>query len=130
MIPSVIIQVPKMPMTLRGKIDKEQLLKVNILTDRRETSNILIEPQNNELFDKFTGVLKDFFNDYSRDIESISLDNELIEIGVDSIRFVKLIVLLEESFDIRFENKVLNHKYLKNLRIIWEYIQNSFENEI
>jgi len=46
--------------------------------------------------------------EFQVDFEDISKDETFIKLGLDSLSYVKLIVLLEEKFGIEFDDSLLN----------------------
>ncbi|MEK4077379.1 acyl carrier protein [Paenibacillus amylolyticus] len=62
------------------------------------------------------------------DIE-FSMDTNLIDAGVNSISFIKLVILIENEFDIQFEETKLDLSYFPTIREILEYIEQQSKSE-
>ena len=61
-------------------------------------------------------------------IDSISIDSNLIDISIDSIGFIKIIVTLEEYFDIEFDDDMLLFNAFPNVLSIAEYVESKINN--
>ena len=110
MIPSKLIQVSKLPLTLNGKIDKKALPEINFL----ESSTVFVEPKtDNEI--KFASIWKDIFN-----VDKISINSDFFELGGDSLLSIKLCALVQEKFgvDINVTNVFETPKFSDLLNLI------------
>lgn len=56
-------------------------------------------------------------------IEKLSIEDDLNYLGVNSILYIKLIVAIEDEFDIEFDNDYLAVGSLKNLNMFMDYIE-------
>ncbi|MDK8191933.1 acyl carrier protein [Paenibacillus sp. UMB7766-LJ446] len=75
---------------------------------------------------RFLNVIQKEFPE--ADIE-FSMDTNLIEAGVNSISFIKLVILIENEFDIQFEETKLDLNYFPTIREILEYIEQQSKSE-
>lgn len=50
-------------------------------------------------------------------------NDELSEIGVDSISFIKIIIELEQKFDVEFDDVALEFSSLNSFKKLCEYIE-------
>ena len=90
MIPSKLIPISKLPLTLNGKIDKKALPEVSFV----ENESDFIEPKtDNEI--KFASIWKDIFN-----TQKISTNSDFFELGGDSLLSIKLCALVQEQFGV------------------------------
>ncbi len=53
----------------------------------------------------------------------VSLDTDLNSIGIDSITFVKIIIVLEDKFDFEFEDEMLGIKAYSTIRSLSAYVE-------
>ncbi|AFI27215.1 acyl carrier protein [Bacillus subtilis] len=56
--------------------------------------------------------------------EQVDFDKQLINYGVDSITFIKIIVKIENEFKIEIDDSVLNRNSLLTIRNIVKYLKN------
>ncbi|OMF98443.1 phosphopantetheine-binding protein [Paenibacillus sp. FSL R7-0337] len=52
----------------------------------------------------------------------LSLEQDLVSLGINSMDFIKLVVLIEKEFAIEFENEALDYRKFATLNEIAEYI--------
>ena len=57
------------------------------------------------------------------EISDIDVDDDLVKIGMNSIEFVKIIVYVEESFDIEFPDELLALSKMNSIRSIYEVVK-------
>ena len=57
------------------------------------------------------------------------LNTKLIELGIDSLRFIRLIVQLEEEFDIEFDDNDLMLENFKDIQMLITYISDRKRNQ-
>lgn len=96
MIPSYIVCLEKMPLTVNGKIDKLKLPMPEL-----ETGSEIVAPQNEtqeKLLDAFKEVL---------DLEDISILDSFFDLGGDSLLAIKLGVKIYDKFRKRVDMKAL-----------------------
>lgn len=56
-------------------------------------------------------------------INTIGLEDSLIEIGINSTGFIKLVVEIESEFGIDFDDEDLNLNCFKNLKELINYVE-------
>ncbi|MBC8560728.1 non-ribosomal peptide synthetase [Fumia xinanensis] len=126
MIPSQLIQVDELPYTDNFKIDRKRL----------------IENYQHQLF---SNQVRTFANSKidtdKRIIDIISLigglvisdddiqNKDLVSLGINSIQFIKIIVEIEDIFDIRFDDEYLEYRKFENLRAFINYVNRKCEKE-
>ena len=59
----------------------------------------------------------------STDADEIKLDSALVNYGINSISFIKLVVLLENEFGFEIEDENLDYKKLATLEGLISYIE-------
>ncbi|WP_455714515.1 phosphopantetheine-binding protein [Anaerosporobacter sp.] len=62
-------------------------------------------------------------------LADISLMSSFEEMGIDSIEFVKILLDLEEEFDIEFEEEYMLSTTYNNVEGLVQYIESVIENE-
>ena len=74
--------------------------------------------------DKIKKILVDEF-DVTMDLETIDENSSLFEGGlnIDSLGIVELICVLEENFDIQFEDDDLNPQYFENIKSLTTLVE-------
>lgn len=63
-------------------------------------------------------------DDLYKNIDDISKDENLFNVGLDSLNIVKLIMGIEEKFDIIFENEEIASQNWKNISEIEKMVKN------
>lgn len=63
-----------------------------------------------------------FQNKLNLQITDDDFDKNFIDIGLNSLLFIKLLINLELLFDIEFEEEFINISYVGNLNQLVEYI--------
>lgn len=58
------------------------------------------------------------------DVDEIKLDDVLVNYGINSITFIKFIVLLENEFDIQVDDENLDYTKMSTLNSLISYIEN------
>ena len=70
--------------------------------------------------------IQEQFHDCS-DIEQLTEDTDLWKYGMESIDFVHIIVMLEEIYDIEFEDEFLQMKYFTCVKDFAKYVEKRLE---
>lgn len=52
----------------------------------------------------------------------ISVDEDLKSVGINSLNFIKLIIAIENEFDIEFEDEYLDYNQYSSLKQLAEYV--------
>ena len=93
MIPVFFVEVDKIPLTPNGKIDSKTLLEHNDVIDEIEYA----EPRN-ETEEKLVRIWKNLL-----DTQRIGIKDNFFNIGGDSIKSVRLLSLINEEFNKKFQ---------------------------
>lgn len=105
MIPNHIIIVDYMPLTSNGKIDKDKLPTITL-----ESKENLVLPST-ETEKKVSVIMKNILK-----IDSISVDDDLFELGMDSLSVIKLISEISYTFKIEINfSDIFNNNTIKTL---------------
>ena len=59
--------------------------------------------------------------------EEIGLEDDLLLLGINSISFVKIVVALEDEFDMEFDDEDLDYSLFRNANILIDYIKKNSE---
>jgi len=66
-------------------------------------------------------ILKQYVDsDY---VDNIDLDEDMGKLGINSLRFIKLVVILENEYNIKFENEDLDFSRFRTLRDLISHIE-------
>ena len=68
-------------------------------------------------------VLKQIIDSDLNLVEYFSTEKDLGGIGLSSLQYIQLIVLLEETFNIEFGDDAFQEEYFKDINKLVEYIQ-------
>ena len=60
-------------------------------------------------------------------IEDLDEKQELLSVGLDSLNVIKLIVMLEETFSIRFEDEDLQLKYFHSIDTLSNFVTSKLQ---
>jgi len=66
--------------------------------------------------------IKEEFKDFNG-IELLTEDSDLWKYGMESIDFVHIVVMLEETYDIEFEDEYLQMKYFSTVKDFAQYVE-------
>lgn len=106
MIPSHFIKLDSIPLTSNGKTDRKKLLSIDITLDN-DTS--YVAPRNNFERDCIS-IIENCLN-----IKGIGIDHNLLDIGADSLTFMKISVdLLKKSYIINIQD-FYEYKTIRNI---------------
>lgn len=82
--------------------------------------NYFLLQQNNECKDKLIKICDAILN---RQLTNCDLNKDLEQIGFDSIKFIELIVSIEESFKIKFPDDCLVFSKIKSINALIDIVQ-------
>ncbi len=101
MVPSFITILNELPYTQSGKLDRKALPKPDL--DSSETDTEYIQPHD-ELEYQLIKICEEIC-----DIKTIGMKDSFIDLGIDSIRYLRLIMEIEVRFNIRLSAESLPH---------------------
>jgi acyl carrier protein len=70
----------------------------------------------NNIEEKIREIIKEFLEDTDVDVNSIGIEEELINYGVSSIVFIKMVLKIETEFLIEFEDEDLDNFRFPNIK--------------
>lgn len=76
--------------------------------------------------DKILSILCNCIEKENKEMEDIPLDYNLLELGLDSINFIKFIVSIEEAFNIEIEDTDLLTSNFDTLNKVYQTLQKYF----
>lgn len=56
------------------------------------------------------------------DCEIVTMESKLEEIGFDSYKFIKLVIAIEEEFNVEFEDDDLSYKKYDKVKNLFEHL--------
>ena len=119
MIPDRFVCLKEIPLTSNGKVDRKNL-----------------QVQSRELFAsrcKNKKYANEFLDIICRDVDlnilsqDIDLEKGIKECGIDSIQYVKIIILLEEKYAIEFSENELDMNYFPTIGKLIEKVEELVE---
>ncbi|MCX8131600.1 MAG: non-ribosomal peptide synthetase [Clostridia bacterium] len=118
MIPSKFTRIKEFIYTQNGKVDRNRLGK-NILITRNKKSKLLSD---------FSEIQRQAFEVIKSNLdEKFTIDlhcgTDLSSVGVDSITFIKIIVALENVFEIEFDVDMLLFTAFPTIQSLIEYVE-------
>lgn len=122
MIPTNIIPLSKLPSSKNGKVDRSYLIDI-LKNSTSNDSKEYLEPKT-EVDQKINNILKEILN-----IEKINFNNNIFELGGDSLSAIKLSSAIKNTFNINISVKeIFECRNIKDLSYSIE--TNSTENPI
>lgn len=96
MVPNFFVFLDKLPLTSNGKVDRKALLSMEIKVEKKKK---YIAPRND--FEKtFQSILEN-----SMHIKQIGIDDNILELGADSLTLMKITIeLLEENYLVNIQD--------------------------
>lgn len=124
MIPVIFKRVKSFIQTPNGKIDRRRVLDCIELKDDSSTS----EESENFVEDCLNDIQKKALEVITSNLDAkaareVTFETGLVDIGIDSITFIKMVVALEEEFDFEFDDEKLFITAFSTIRTMIEYIE-------
>lgn len=115
MVPSKWILVPEFVFTASNKADRNAMVKKYLGNCPVNKDKQKISLTTNEIFQ----VVKE-----SMELgqAKIQLEDNLDAYDIDSLKYIQMLVAIEEHYDIEFDEKMLGMHYFKNFKELVEYI--------
>lgn len=116
MVPSYFVFLDKMPLTSNGKVDRKKLLSMDVKVEKRKK----YEPPRNEFEQTFQKVLQEILG-----IKKIGIDDNILELGADSLTLMKITIkLLEENFIVNIQD-IYEYKTIREISDNFNYPKKS-----
>lgn len=125
MIPHKYVHVSRFLYTTSGKIDRKAILEntesIKLTADSEVASSKKEDGcgKNSEIIATILDVIHSVLEN---DSTQMDCETELKELGIDSINFVKIIVQLEEEFEMEFDDSAVTLSAFGNVNEIAEYV--------
>lgn len=123
MLPKKIILVQEIPLNMHGKVDKEQLLT---LIDKYAGEDGRNTKDADEDYNMILSILESKVN-LLKKTEQIKFDDSLEELGVDSLSFLRIIIAIEQTFQIQFDLDSLDIANFTHLIDLYNYVKKEKE---
>ncbi|ETT44839.1 Gramicidin S synthetase II [Paenibacillus sp. FSL H7-689] len=106
MIPSYFIEVDKLPLTNNGKVDRRQLLAIDV--EESSGDNVYEVTYNDDVLYKLENIWREILQ-----LKKVRLEASFFDCGGDSIRVIGLVTLINKSFGCRIGVKDVyrNHRF-------------------
>lgn len=125
MIPVKLKRIESFIQTLNGKIDRKKVLEC---LEIKEDKQLYVFSKDENMNSLQKELFKIIFSVLGIDEKNILLDEELVDLGFNSITFVQMVVDIENVFNIEFEIEKLWIKEFPTVRSILEYIVRMLDN--
>lgn len=113
MVPKIIIQIDKIPLTSNGKVDKRELQHADIITNEKER---IFRPAENELQKVITKIWSDHLG-----IARIGIDDDFFELGGHSLVAVRVMTVIEKEIGVRLPlASLFDHSTIEKLAALLE----------
>ncbi|MBQ4803344.1 amino acid adenylation domain-containing protein [Aquimarina sp. MMG015] len=99
MVPDHIIRIDEIPLTINGKIDKDQLPKVN----KSISSKNYVAPRN-EIEERLIQLIADLLN---REKNEIGINDNFFDLGMNSLEMMKMENLIRREFEVEIRLALL-----------------------
>ncbi|PQZ96920.1 MULTISPECIES: amino acid adenylation domain-containing protein [unclassified Paenibacillus] len=121
MIPNKFIEIQSMPQTPNGKIDRNALktMEIDILSeDKVKEADLEKDLSENNI--EIISIIKNV-------TESDDITMETSIDFIDSISFVKILVEIENHFDILLADETLTNSFFNNIEELIQYVESNIE---
>lgn len=121
MIPSRFFFVEEFVYTISGKLDRNELLKKVIVDNKVD-----LYKGNDKFVEDVVTIISTYVNVSL--VDAKSMDIPLVQLGMDSLSFIRVIVDIEEKFQIEVDSDVMDLECLDTVNRIVDYIRGKKEN--
>lgn len=127
MLPAKMLQIDAFPMNRNGKVDRNKLIKLAKTHQRNseKQDDVLYSDGRDE--DDISERVVSIIRDLTEDHEYENINTNFIEMGFDSMQFVRMFLALELEFDFQFENENLEYGAFLNAKSLISYIKNKLD---
>lgn len=124
MIPAKYYEVDSFELTPNGKIDRNNLQSPIVKTLYNNSSSVPSVQNNSKAFETIAATLSESLE---IPVESIRFDAPLSELDLDSINFVKLVIILEMEFNFEFDDDKLLISEFPTVQSLVEYVDEKYK---
>lgn len=123
MIPPYFMRLEKFPLMPNGKMDRKWLPEIqnNETSDVNEEQQITEDSEENEIEARVKTIIRASI-DIQIQEDSINLKNRFSDFGIDSLLYIKIVVLIENEFGLKFDDDALNMETFPDIQRFITYI--------
>jgi acyl-coenzyme A synthetase/AMP-(fatty) acid ligase/acyl carrier protein len=121
MIPVKFNRITAFSYLPNGKINRKIIDEANVVPISGNANNECLSDKLSELQQKAFTIIKSNFKENL--INDISLDTNLLDIGINSITFINIVISLEAAFDFEFDDDMLILEKLPDICNIIKYVE-------
>lgn len=121
MIPQEYIFVDSFPTTINGKVAGEELIALYHKSQSECTQEVLLE-YSSEVEKEIIKIIRDEVK--PTDVSIITPDTKLDDLGIHSLHYINLVVVLEEKYVIVFDDQYLVVGEFEKIKELTEYVEN------
>lgn len=124
MIPPYFMRLEKFPLTPNGKIDRKCLPEIqnNETYGVNEEQQITEDSEEHEIEARVKTIIRASI-DIQIQEDRISLKNRFSDFGIDSLIYIKIVVLIENEFGLKFDDDALNMETFPDIQSFITYIE-------
>lgn len=123
MIPPYFMRLENFPLTPNGKMDRKCLPEIqnNETYGVNEEQQITEDSEENEIEARVKTIIRASI-DIQIQEDSINLKNRFSDFGIDSLLYIKIVVLIENEFGLKFDDDALNMETFPDIQSFITYI--------
>lgn len=116
MIPDIYMRIDKMPLLSNGKIDRKEALASFIV----EVGDKMPIAEKDKLCSDILAVIKEQL--HPSVANNVQMSKSLQAVGIDSLSYMTIVVALEDTYNIRFDNMMLSYSLTKDVSTLVSYV--------
>ncbi len=123
MIPPYFMRLENFPLTPNGKMDRKCLPEIqnNETYGVNEEQQITEDSEEHEIEARVKTIIRASI-DIQIQEDSINLKNRFSDFGIDSLLYIKIVVLIENEFGLKFDDDALNMETFPDIQSFITYI--------
>lgn len=123
MIPPYFMRLEKFPLTPNGKMDRKCLPEIqnNETYGVNEEQQITEDSEEHEIEARVKTIIRASI-DIQIQEDRINLKNRFSDFGIDSLLYIKIVVLIENEFGLKFDDDALNMETFPDIQSFITYI--------
>lgn len=123
MIPPYFMRLENFPLTTNGKMDRKCLPEIqnNETYGVNEEQQITEDYEEHEIEARVKTIIRASI-DIQIQEDSINLKNRFSDFGIDSLLYIKIVVLIENEFGLKFDDDALNMETFSDIQSFITYI--------
>lgn len=121
MVPDFIIRLPEIPKLPASKIDRILLMNTSFESPKSNAEGKEGADMNNSAIGKLGLLVSDVIKEELH--QNIDVHTNLQDVGINSLNFLRLVVSIEETFGIEFEDDNLDLSGFTTIKSLADYIE-------